>query len=110
MRWSRAGRVLAGECGKEFAFVTEEGGRESTVWRYTLEPTDGKTRVTEAYEVRWIPAWARILDIPTNRHRELSEAMRVTLSRLKTAAEAEASGPTLPTPQSSRSSTKENSP
>jgi Polyketide cyclase / dehydrase and lipid transport len=110
MRWSRAGRVLAAECGKEFAFVTEEGGRESTVWTYTLEPTDGKTRVSEAYEVRWIPAWARILDIPTNRHRELSEAMRVTLSRLKTAAEAEASGSTLPTPQSSRSSTKENSP
>jgi len=90
MRWSRAGRVLAAECGKEFAFVTEEGGRESTVWRYRFEPTEGATTVTESYEVRWIPAWARILDVPTNRHRELQESMRFTLDRLKKAAEAAA--------------------
>jgi hypothetical protein len=31
---------------------------------------------------------ARILDVPTNRHRELLEGMRHTLARLKTAAEA----------------------
>jgi len=88
MRWSRRGRVLAADPGREFAFVTEEGGRESTVWRYRFEPVDEGTRVTESYEVRWIPAWARILDIPTNRHRELHEAMSHTLGRLKTAAEA----------------------
>ena len=50
--------------GREFAFVTEEGGRESTVWRYRFEPVDGGTRVTESYEVRWIPFWARIIDVP----------------------------------------------
>jgi hypothetical protein len=88
MRWSRCGRVLAADRGREFAFATEEGGRESTVWRYRFEPAEGGTRVTESYEVRWIPAWARMLDIPTNRHRELREAMGYTLGRLKTAAEA----------------------
>jgi Polyketide cyclase / dehydrase and lipid transport len=88
MRWSRHGRVLAADPGREFAFVTEEGGRESTVWRYRFEAVEGGTRVTESYEVRRIPAWARVLDIPTNRHRELHEAMRHTLGRLKTAAEA----------------------
>ena len=82
------GGVRAADPGREFAFVTEEGGRESTVWRYRFEAVDGGTRVTESYEVRWIPAWARMLDIPTNRHRELHEAMRHTLGRLKTAAEA----------------------
>jgi hypothetical protein len=87
-RWSRCGRVLIAEPGKEFAFVTEEGGRESTVWRYRFEAVDGGTKVTEAYEVRWIPAWARIIDIPANRHRELREAMSHTLGQLKTAAEA----------------------
>jgi hypothetical protein len=87
-RWSRCGRVLTADPGKEFAFVTEEGGRESTVWRYRFEPVDGGTKVTEAYEVRWIPAWARIIDIPANRHRELREAMTHTLEQLKTAAEA----------------------
>src|SRR5437867_8106871 len=55
---------------REFAFITDEGGRESTAWRYRFEPqADGRTRVTESYEVRWIPTWARILDVPTNRHR-----------------------------------------
>ncbi len=87
MRWSRHGRVLIAEPGREFAFVTEEGGRESTLWRYRFEPVEGGTRVSESYEVKWIPAWARIVDVPTNRHRELQGAMRHTLDQLKTAAE-----------------------
>ena len=90
IRYSRHGRVLVADPGREFAFVTDEGGRESTVWRYRFEPRgDGRTRVTEGYEVRWIPTWARILDVPTNRHKELLEGMRTTLERLKAAAEAE---------------------
>ena len=96
MRWSRHGRVLAADPGQEFAFVTEEGGRESTVWRYLFEAVEGGTRVTESYEVRWIPAWARMLDIPTNRHRELHQAMARTLGRLKTAAEAPEGPPGQP--------------
>jgi hypothetical protein len=88
MRWSRHGRVLVADPGRQFAFVTEEGGRESTVWRYRFEPVDGGTRITESYEVKQIPAWARIIDVPTNRHGELREGMRHTLVRLKIAAEA----------------------
>jgi polyketide cyclase/dehydrase/lipid transport protein len=96
MRWSRRGRVLAADPGREFAFVTEEGGREATLWRYRFEPAAGGTRVTESYEVRWLPAWARILDVPTNRHRELREAMGHTLGQLKAAAEAPAGSPGQP--------------
>jgi len=44
--------------------------------------------VTEGYEVRWIPTWARILDVPLNRHKELLKNMRTTLEQLKAAAEA----------------------
>ena len=88
MRWSRRGRILTADVGREFAFVTEEGGRESTVWRYLFEPVSGGTRVTESYEVKRIPVWARILDVPTNRHCELLEGMRHTLHQLKNAAEA----------------------
>ena len=87
MKWSRRGRVLVADPGREFAFVTEEGGREGTVWRYRLEPDGDATRVTESYEVEWIPTWARIVDVPTNRHRELLDGMRHTLERLKVAAE-----------------------
>lgn len=88
MKWSRHGRVLTAERGRDFCFITDEGGRESTEWRYHLEATDGGTRVTESYEVKWIPLWARIVDVPTNRARELREAMEHTLGRLKARAEA----------------------
>lgn len=88
IRYSRHGEVLAAERGKEFTFITDEGGRPSTLWRYRFEPTANGTRVTEGYEVRWIPAWARIIDVPLNRHKELLEGMRTTLERLKAAAEA----------------------
>ncbi|MGO9874679.1 MAG: SRPBCC family protein [Acidimicrobiia bacterium] len=87
MKWSRHGRVLRADRGREFAFATEEGGREGTVWRYRFEPSGDRTCVTESYTVEWIPTWARILDVPTNRHRELIAAMRHTLQQLKTAAE-----------------------
>jgi Polyketide cyclase / dehydrase and lipid transport len=88
MRWSRRGRVLTADAGREFTFATEEGGHESTVWCYRFEPDADGTRVTESYDVKRIPAWARILDVPTNRHRELLEGMRHTLQQLKNAAEA----------------------
>jgi uncharacterized protein YndB with AHSA1/START domain len=88
LKWSRRGRVLAAEPGSQFAFVTEEGGKESTEWRYRFEPIDGGTRVTESYKVHWIPAWARIVDVPTNRHRELQQAMAHTLEQLKKVAES----------------------
>ncbi len=40
------------------------------------------------YHVRWIPVWARILDVPTNRRKDLLKGMRTTLERLRAAAEA----------------------
>jgi hypothetical protein len=93
IRYSRHGRVLVADRGREFAFITDEGGRESTVWRYRFEPlAAGRTRVTESYEVRWIPTWARIIDVPLNRHKEFLEGMRTTLERLRAAAEADHPG------------------
>jgi hypothetical protein len=87
IRWSRHGRVLVADPGREFTFVTEEGGRESTQWRYRFEPVDGGTRVTESYDAKWLPLWARIVDGPLNRRRELHDNMRHTLAQLKVAAE-----------------------
>ena len=55
-------------------------------------PSRAGTRVTESYEVRWIPTWARIVDVPTNRVRELRDGMQHTLEQLKRAAEASALG------------------
>jgi hypothetical protein len=90
IRYSRHGTVLAADPGREFAFITDEGGRPSTVWRYRFETLDdGRTRVTESYEVRWIPMWARAIDPILNRHKELLAGMRTTLERLKTSAESD---------------------
>jgi len=88
MKWSRHGTVRTADRGREFVFATEEGGREGTVWSYRFEPTEGGTLVTESYRVDWIPLWARIVDVPTNRAKELREGMRHTLDQLKTAAES----------------------
>jgi hypothetical protein len=93
IRYSRHGRVLVADAGREFAFITDEGGRESTAWTYRFQPEAGGTRVTESYQVRWIPAWARIIDVPLNRHKELLANMRTTLARLKTAAESRVGQP-----------------
>jgi hypothetical protein len=88
IRYKRHGTVLTAEPGKAFSFITDEGGKPSTAWHYAFESLgDGRTRVTEAYEVRWIPIWARILDVPLNRHKELLEGMRTTLTQLKDTAE-----------------------
>jgi polyketide cyclase/dehydrase/lipid transport protein len=88
IKWSRKGRVLTADRGREFAFATEEGGREGVVWRYRFEPRGDSTLVAESYDVQWIPAWARIVDVPGNRHAGLLKSMRHTLEQLKTAAES----------------------
>jgi len=88
IRYSRHGEVLVADRGREFTFITDEGGRPSTLWRYRFEPRGDSTLVTEGYEVRWIPMWARILDVPLNRHKELLANMATTLQNLKSAAEA----------------------
>ncbi|MDP1793132.1 MAG: SRPBCC family protein [Acidimicrobiales bacterium] len=92
IKYKRHGTVLTAERGKAFSFITDEGGKPSTAWHYSFESLgDGRTRVTEGYEVRWIPMWARILDVPTNRYKELLAGMRTTLEQLKATAEASAS-------------------
>jgi Polyketide cyclase / dehydrase and lipid transport len=90
IRYSRCGRVLTADRAREFAFATEEGGREGTTWCYSFEPHPAGTRVVESYRVEWIPWWARVIDVPLNRHKELVHNMRTTLANLKTAAERRA--------------------
>ncbi|MFC4948595.1 SRPBCC family protein [Pseudonocardia sp. GCM10023141] len=87
IRWSRRGTVRTAEPGVEFAFSTEEGGREGTLWRYRLAPSAHGTVVTESFEVHWIPWWMRVVDVLTRRHHQLDRAMGRTLQRLKAVAE-----------------------
>jgi Polyketide cyclase / dehydrase and lipid transport len=87
--WSRHGRVVRAEAGREFSFVTEEGGRDSTLWTYRLRPAGPGTSVTESYQVHWIPWWMRVVDVVTFRRRQLARNMTRTLTRLKTSIESQ---------------------
>jgi hypothetical protein len=43
--------------------------------------------VTESYEAKSLPLWARVMDVPLNRHKDLMKNMRHTLAQLKTDGE-----------------------
>lgn len=88
VRWSRRGRVVSADKGREFSFVTEEAGRDSTLWTYRLAPAGAGTAVTESYEVRWIPWWMHLVDAITFRRQQLTRNMARTLERLKACIEA----------------------
>jgi uncharacterized protein YndB with AHSA1/START domain len=89
--WSRRGRVISAEPAREFSFVTEEGGREGTLWTYRLRPVGQGTQVTESYEVRWIPWWMHLVDVITLRRQQLGRNMTKTLVRLKARVESSTS-------------------
>lgn len=93
-RWSRRCRVTASEPGRDFAFSTYFKGRESTRWRYRLEPAGyGRTRVTESYQVVSTPAWVKLLRLlpgaAGKQKRDLVANLEQSLRRLKHVAEAE---------------------
>jgi uncharacterized protein YndB with AHSA1/START domain len=107
-RWWTLCEITALEPGKLFEFRTIDVSKpfsigvkrptEMTLWRYTFEPEDAGTRVSESYEVihvppllripervaRRIPGGARAVD---KRRARTTQGMEETLRRLKEAAE-----------------------
>jgi Polyketide cyclase / dehydrase and lipid transport len=81
--WSREGRVITAEPGKEFSFTTEWRGHDSTLWTYRMKPTSGGTTLTESYEALWAPWWMHAVDTVTFRSKQLTQHMTKTLHRLK---------------------------
>jgi uncharacterized protein YndB with AHSA1/START domain len=86
-RWSMAGRVVAADPGREFAFVTTDAGRDGTRWSYRFEPAGSGCEVVESYEVLYEPWYIRLADLFVPRSRQLRRGMEQTLRRIKTAAE-----------------------
>jgi hypothetical protein len=89
IKWSRRGRVVSALPGQQFSFVTEEGGREGTLWTYDLRPSPGGTTVTESYQVHWIPWWMHAVDAVTFRRQQLLRNMARTLAQVKATAESQ---------------------
>lgn len=90
-RWSRECVVTASEPGRRFAFTTLFKERESTLWRYLLEPTEAGTRVTESYRAVSMPRWVWFANqVPGQARRSQRDAQRNlqdSLARLKAIAE-----------------------
>jgi hemerythrin-like domain-containing protein len=88
-RWSRRCEVVAADPGRLFAFRTlperlDVSRRDSTTWRYDLEPVDGGTRVVHSYEITVLPlrplraAFGLLLP----HHRDMRPQMQANLDAL----------------------------
>jgi hypothetical protein len=88
-RWSRRCGVVAAERGRSFAFRTlperlDVSRRDSTTWRYDLEPVDGGTRVTHSYEITALPVQPirAVYGVLMPHHRDMRPHMRANLEAL----------------------------
>ena len=93
LRWSRLVEVRAADPGKEFAFttLTDFINKDSTNWRYTFEPSNGGTLLTESYDVTRLPSIPiRIVSFLARRPHDMRPHMEATLAQLKSVAEKKA--------------------
>jgi hypothetical protein len=95
IRWSRVCEVVAADPGREFAFRTvperiDLSRRDSTTWRYQLEPEGEGTRVTHSYDITMMPGrlfqavYGRLLP----HHKDMRPQMAETLENLKRSLES----------------------
>jgi len=93
VRWTTTPRVVAADPGREFGFVVPHFGRDLTRWTYRFAGDRHGTTLTETFELLHDLPWYfrvgdRVLLGIRDRRGDLEAAMRQTLQRLKTAAEA----------------------
>lgn len=88
-KWSRVSEILVADPAREFTFqtVATRRFRDSTVWRYTFEPADGGTLVTESYSLRFASFAIRLFERLSGRPERMPANMQQTLERIKAAAE-----------------------
>jgi hypothetical protein len=91
--WTREGRIVIARPGEEFSFMVEWHDRDSTLWRFRLEPAGKGTLLTESYELQWSPWWMRSIDAVTLRRPQLARNVRRSLRRIKQHLEAQRGEP-----------------
>lgn len=89
VRWTRRCEVVVADRGRAFAFRTlperlDVSRRDSTTWRYELEPTDRGTRVTHSYEITALPLRPvrALYGVLLPQHRDMRPQMRANLEAL----------------------------
>ena len=89
-RWSRRCEVVAAEPGRTFAFRTlperiDLTRRDSTTWRYDLEPVVGGTRVAHSYEISRLPLrpMRALYGVLLPHHRDMRPQMQANLEVLR---------------------------
>jgi uncharacterized protein YndB with AHSA1/START domain len=91
-RWSTICTVVAAEPGRELAWESRLFGRPVALWRYTFEADgNGGTKVTEASEDQRRAVFRALGGVASgvsDRKTHNAQSMRVTLERLKGAAES----------------------
>ena len=90
VRWSMLCEVKTADPGREVSWSTLHGDKEVVRWTYRFEPDGAGTKVTESFDVDWLPPSARFFEdvLMVNRDRKREDAMRTTLERIRAAAEA----------------------
>jgi hypothetical protein len=88
-RWSRVCEVVDARPGEAFAFRTvperwDPTRRDSTTWRYDLEPDGDRTRVRHSYAITLAPArpLKAVYGVLLPHHRDMRPAMKHTLDAL----------------------------
>ena len=90
-RWSTKGTIVAAEPNQRIAWDMSALGLPGARWSYTIEPTDGGCRVTERWEDKRGAVLNFVGPLVTgvkDRAARNEATMRITLDRLKAAAEA----------------------
>lgn len=88
-RWSRVCEITEARTGEAFAFRTiperwDPTRRDSTTWRYDLEPRAGRTLVRHSYAITQEP-WRllkAVYGVVFPHHRDMRPAMQHTLDAL----------------------------
>jgi len=92
LRWDRTVVVDTAERGREFSFTTvnDGAGREETRWRYTMEPSQSGTLLTESFQFLWCSLPNRLVESFVPRGHQVNRGIEETLRRIKHAAETAA--------------------
>jgi uncharacterized protein YndB with AHSA1/START domain len=84
IRWSRTCTITELEPDRLLVYRTAGGvPPDSTEWRFTLEPVDGGTRITQSFRILKFPRLMELATVALNpAHRDRSEALRGDLVKL----------------------------